>query len=252
MLKIDNLKLIIVLAFCVVTLNACSSASPSTTPPPTRLATQTPWIIYVPVTNTPEPATVTPLPTATDAKPTVRATATRAPAVAKPAATATKPPAAVAVVPTATPVPVCPPGLAFPAQQGVRFPENGALRRTKTNGPGPDTFDFKWVPFQQDETDGQLGYRIEIQSKKGTQVVNGDTVDVQHNWFINNGKHFIYDARRVYNLASAGGGDSVAVTWTVSIIKATGGYSNQGQASGTVTKCGASLDAWLIDLQVVD
>ena len=249
-MRINNLKWIGLLGVLLVTLSSCSGGNASQTPPTTRLATQTPWLIYVPVTVTPDPATITPLPTAViaAAEPT-KGTATRTP---------TKAPAVIAKTPTkaATVAPAAPTATAQVAcnlgsVSKLIFPGDGALRRTKTSGFSPDTFDFQWTPFTPGEADPLAGYRIEIQSKRGSQIVNGDVVDVQHNWFVTNGQHYNYDSRRVQNLASPAGGDSVTVLWTVTVIKTTGSYDNvAGKSTGTVTKCGPAPAPLSINLQV--
>lgn len=249
-MRITNLKWLVLLGVIIITLSGCSSANTTLTPAPaTRGATQTPWIINVPVTVTPEPATITPLPTAglvVEVKTPTR-TATRAPVAVR---TATKPApttAPVVAAPSATTAVAC--NLGSVAK--LIFPNDGALRRTRVSGFSPDTFDFQWTPYQAGESDPQVGYRIDIQSKKGSKIVNSDAVDIQHNWFINNGQHYIYDQRRVQNLAS--GGDNVAVTWTVTVIKITGSYDNVGgKSSGTVTRCSSATGPFTIDLQVIE
>ncbi|MBI5032648.1 MAG: hypothetical protein HZB51_19165 [Chloroflexi bacterium] len=246
-MRVTNLRWLVLLSAVVAAVSGCSGNTSLTPAPATRSATQTPWLIYVPVTVTPEPVTITPLPTAglvVEVKTPTR-TATR-PAVVR---TATRPAptvAPVAAAPTATPAPACSLG----SVAKLIFPNDGALRHTKLSGFSPDTFDFQWTPFQAGETDATVGYRIELQSKLGSKVINGDIVDVQHNWFINNGQHYIYDQRRVQNLVSPAG-DIYSVTWTVTVIKVTGGFDNTvGKSSGTVTRCGPATGPFTISLQV--
>src|SRR5512146_2352000 len=57
---------VVALSAVALWLAGCSTANPTVTSA-TRAATQTPWFIYIPVTTTPEPATITPLPTVTSA-----------------------------------------------------------------------------------------------------------------------------------------------------------------------------------------
>ena len=252
-MKITNLKWIVVLGIIVILSSACSSA-PAATPPATRAPTQTPWIIYVPVTSTPEPAIATVLPAATASGPTkVPPTPTRtavssvkaSSSSVKVAPTATKAPVAVV---SATPVP---PACTASAVT-LLFPENGTIRKTKRNGPASDTFVFKFTPTQQGETDPQLGYHIEITSKAGNRVLNGDVVDIQHNWFWNNGQQYIYDAQRVWGLGVGAPGDTVTVTWTVTVIKTTGGFDNKGRASGPVVNCSPASSPSVINLSIMD
>ncbi len=242
------------LAVLLVASSACSSLGTGATPTPARgAATQTPWIIYRPVTNTPEPFTVTPLPTVTvaaAAKSPTR-TATRAAAATKAPPTATNPP--VAVGPSPTTAPAC---SANPVT--LLFPENGATRRTKTNSIGSDTFKFQWTPFQAGESDPTMGYQISIESRYvGTnKTLNGDAIYISHNDFLKDrgegGKpgEYIYDARAVHGLVGAGEAD-VAVFWKVTVIKAAGTYS-QGHLTGTWVPCSAPSATWTISLKVVD
>ena len=247
-MRVNNLKWFVSLGIAIAVLSGCGNANTTLTPAPaTRGATQTPWLIYVPVTVTPEPATITPLPTAgvgAEARTPTR-TPTKPPVALK-TATKAATTAPVAVAPSATSAPTCNLG----SVANLIFPNDGALRHTKLSGFAPDTFDFQWTPFQAGESDPNVGYRIQIQSKLGSKIINGDTVDIQHNWFINNGKHFIYDQRRVQNLVSPAG-DIYSVTWTVTVIKATGGFDNTGgKSSGTVTPCSPATGPFTINLQV--
>lgn len=245
----------------VLGTGACSVLdSNSGTPVGTRAATQTPWIVYVPVTSTPEPATVTPLPTVTTSvrsAATATRTATRAAAVAAtkpPAAPATKPPVAPPVAPTsaAAVAPTAAPACTQNPVKTLLFPQDGSPRTTKQSGPGSDTFRFQWEPIQPNEMDLQIGYRIDIASRRGNTQVNGDTVYVGHNWFINNGRTWVYDARRVYGLAAPAGGDSVNVTWRVTVVRTTGGFDNQGGATGTVVACSPASPTFTIVLNVIE
>ncbi len=242
--------LLVSLSVVMLVSTACSlgGGDATATPPPARAATQTPWIVYVPVTVTPMPVTFTPLPSVTVPR---QATPTRT--VARPAATKaavvlpTKPPATAG--PTATPAPVCSAGAVTPL-----YPENGTSRKTHPTGPGSDTFVFKWTPFQQGETDPTMGYRIDIQSRMpGTnKAVNGDAVYVSHNGFLKDrpsgpAGQYIYDARAVHGLA--GGGDAnVTVYWTVTVVKTSGGFDDVGNATGSVINCGPPSATWTITL----
>lgn len=228
-MKVKKCKWIIVaLVILALAITACSGGVPSPTPPATRVATQTPWIIYVPVTTTPEPTTLPLLPTAAAkvvATPT--RTPTRAVVAAKPTVAPTKPPVAPPSVPTASPAPACNIGTVT-----LTFPENGSYR---TKGAA---FEMKWIPpgALASETDPNVGYKIEMESRRGNKVVNGATVYVSHNKYLRDGK-FIFGAREVAGLAA---GDDAVVTWKVTIVKATGGFDdNQQRALGEVINCGA-------------
>ncbi len=96
-----------------------------------------------------------------------------------------------------------------------------------------------------------MGYRIDIESKKGSTHINGDAVYVSQNDFIANGNVYVYDARRVYNLAAPAGGSDVTVYWKVTVIKSTGKFDGQGGMSGTAVDCGPSSAVWTINLLVV-
>jgi hypothetical protein len=238
--KITNLKGIIVLGFVVMILSACSSSAPSTATIPTRVATQTPWIIYVPVTVTPEPATITPLPTV-EVRTTPTRTPTRAVASVRATATATKPAApSTPVVAAATPVPACNLGTVTPY-----FPENGVRRTINIVGTGGPAFEFKWhTPLGAGQQDPTIGYRIDITSKRGGQTVGGDTVYVSHNKYIERGM-YSYEGPKVRRL---GAGDSAAITWYVTIVKVSGGFNDDGTKNGTEISCGSPSQTMLIDL----
>jgi hypothetical protein len=249
--KITNLKWIVVLGVVVILASACSSA-PAATPPATRAPTQTPWIIYVPITSTPEPAVATILPTSIAAAPKVQPTATRTTVPVKASSSSVK------VVPTATKAPVVAlsptpaPPVCTANAVALTFPENGTIRKTKDSGPASDTFDLKWTPFQQGEADPLMGYHIELVSKVGNKVHNSDSVDVQHNFFWNNGLHYIYDAQRVFGLGAGASADTVSVTWTVTVIKIAGSFDNRGRASGTVVNCSPPSAPSLINLKICE
>lgn len=239
------------ISLLAMVLSACSANE--TTPTPTRLATQTPWIIYVPVTVTAEPATVTPLPTSGPA-PTetrsVRPTATRAPVVAvKP--TATKPPVAppVAVVPPTAAPPACSLGTVTP-----REPEPDALRRTKSTSVGGDTFIFIWNPPQgmTGATDPNVGYKLEIAAQR-PGFKNGANLFLLHNKYFDPDKQyvkFILDKPAVSTLAA---GEKVEVNWKVTIIRAVGGFSDDPMVSPSgAVPCGPPTDLRYIHLDVYE
>jgi len=219
-----------VLSALAIGLSACGGNA-TLTPPPTRVATQTPWIIQIPVTVTPEPPTATRLPTITVAAPT-RAP-TKPPVAAKPTTAPTKPPAAPPP-PTATTAPVCNLGTV-----SLIFPENGT---TRLKGAA---FEMKWQTPLAGETDPQVGYKIEMESRRGSQFVNGALVYISHNKYIQDGK-FIFERRKVADLAQ---NDNASVTWKVTIVKATGGFDDlQQTANGTVITCGPPSSPSVIQL----
>lgn len=220
---------IVALVMLTLAMTACGGGAAMQTPPATRVATQTPWIIYVPVTTTPEPTTLPLLPTAA-AK--VVATPTRTPTrtvvIAKPTVAPTKPAAVPPPAPASpTPAPACNIGTVT-----LTFPENGSYR---TKGAA---FEMKWIPpaALSGETDPNVGYKIEMESRRGNNVVNGATVYISHNKYLREGK-FTFPPRAVASLA---GGDDAVVTWRVTVVKAAGGFDdNQQMALGTVINCGS-------------
>ena len=244
-MKITNLKSCVVLGIVALVLSACSSTGSTTVTPPTRAATQTPWLIYVPVTVTPEPATITPLPTA-QVKTTPSRTATRAPVAVKPSATATKP--AVSASPPPTAAPACNLGSVT-----LKEPDNGALRQTKEKSVGGDTFRFIFEPPASlaGESSSDVGYQLEMESRRGGKVVNGASIYLPHNKFLRDGKLYIFDKPGVNALA---GGEDVIVTWKVTVIKASGGFNESDPTSppaGIIT-CGPSSPIWTITLKVFE
>jgi hypothetical protein len=243
--KVSNLKWIIALGVFALTASACGTTNATLTPPTTRAATQTPWIIYVPVTTTPEPTTLPLLPTVE-----VKAAATRTPTrpvVAKPTVVPTKPPVAPsAPVAKPTAAPACSIGTVT-----LKEPDDNALRRTRAVGVGGDTFRFIWDPpaSLQGEGDSQVGYKIEVASKRGN-FANGVTLYVSHNKYWRD-RVVILDKPAVSTLA---GGDSVKVTWFVTIIRTTGSFNDADPAvgpSGVVT-CGPPSVTRTISLEVFE
>lgn len=225
----------------MLALTACGSSD--TLAQATRVATQTPFIIYVPVTTTPEPATPTSLPTVTP-EATSRPTRTPTKTASKPTATKappTQPPAASG--PSPTTAPACTANAVT-----LLFPEDGVTRTTRADGTGGSALDLKWTPFQPGDSDAQFGYRIDLESRrKGTnQRVNGDVVYISHNGFLRAGLHYVYEARATSQLA---GGDDATVTWWVTVVKTTGSFDDQGGVTGSVFKCSPPSARWTIVLQ---
>jgi hypothetical protein len=223
--KVTNLKVIFALIGLATAASACGTPGQSATP--TRVATQTPWVIYVPVTTTPEPATITPLPTVTSVQPT-RAP-TRIPPTKAPPTKAPPTAAPVAAAPTKTPVPACELGTATPT-----FPEDGAPRHTPS-----DAIIFKWDPPSTltGPTDPHVGYRVEIESRRGGQHINGVVLYISANKYLQDGQA-VLDKRAVAGLA---GNDNATATWTVTVVKASGDFSETdltSQPAGLIN-CGA-------------
>lgn len=246
-MKITNLKLFVALGIIAIVSSACSSTGATTVTPTTRAATQTPWIIYMPVTVTPEPATITPLPTADVKVPTTPTrTPTRPPVAVKPSATATKP--AVAAPPPPTAAPACNLGSVT-----LKEPDNGALRQTKQVGVGGDTFRFIWEPPPSlgAETNSDVGYQLEMESRRAGKVVNGASIYISHNKFLRDGKLYIFDKPGVSALA---GGEDAIVSWKVTVIKASGGFNDSDptmRPAGTIA-CGPSSPIWIINLKTFE
>ena len=242
-MRISRLTSVIGLSAFLLAASACGS-TPTQTAPLTRVATQTPWIIDRVVTATPEPPTVTVLPTVVVAAAPTR-TATKS--AVKPTATKalpTKSPAPAA--PTNSPAPACSMGTVTPY-----FPENGVTRTLNANGTSGPAFQFKWTLSPQlpaGPTDPSIGYRIDISSRRpgasGGQQVNGDVVYVSHNAFVAKNE-YDYEGSRVRSL---GGGDDVVVSWTVTIVKSSGGFDDQGHVIGTAINCGSASSPFTIQL----
>jgi hypothetical protein len=246
MVKIKKAKWIIAFGVLALGLSACGNPNATLTPPPTRAVTQTPWIIYVPVTTTPEPTLLPLLPTA-ESKTT--AVPTRAPTrvVAKPTVVPTKPAAPVASVAKPTAAPTCNYGTVT-----LREPDDNALRQTKEVGVGGDTFRFIWDPPESliGSTDSTVGYQLNIVSKRPS-FSNGTTIYISNNAFLNSSppKLFILDKPAVSTLAA---GADVNVTWNVSIVKTTGGFNESDptiRPPGLVT-CGSPSPTRTINLKV--
>jgi len=220
--------------------SACGAA-PAQTPPLTRAATQTPWIIYVNVTSTPEPATVTPLPTVGVA--TAPRTATRT--VVRPTATKAPPTKApVAAAPTNTPAPACSLGTVKPT-----FPEDGAPRNTRADGGGGSAIIFKWEgvpPELSGVGDPHVGYMVQVDSKRGNSHINGTTLYISANKYVQDGQ-LILDPRAVSSLAA---GDDAVATWNVTIVKTSGSFSDTDVSArpSDVVTCGSASQTMSVRL----
>lgn len=233
-MKLSNQIIGVMMGVAILAITSCGIL-PNSSAQPTRAPTQTPFIVYVPVTTTPEPATVTPLATITSSAPaTPTRTLTRA-VVARATATRTKTAAPVAVGPSPTTAPAC----SFPPPN-VLDPNDGAQRTTFENKPGSDTFIFRWDPPPGVGGD-DIGYKIQMDAKTlAGKPINGDTVYISHNKFMSDsqGKKFVYDNQRVWGMKQ--GGESSTVVWYISVVKFTGNIDDLGHLSGTATECSGS------------
>lgn len=255
-----NVKKIIALLACTIFALASVACSGGDTPPTrTRVAqaeaTQTPWIIYIPVTVTPGPATATLEPTSTPNAPPTNQPAptnpppppqnTRAPQPAQP----TKPPqptappeSPTAEPPTATPAPSC--GQPFQVTN-LTFPENGAKRQAKAGSGAGKTIQFKWDPVVAYELDPTIGYRVNVATPKNSQALY-----ISHNTFLKE-QVAILSQQATYGLTQ---GDDTTATWTVDVIKASGEFNDTGDDTqaplGTITVCGPTSPPFTIELEV--
>lgn len=226
-----------------ISCGGTSGAVPTTTRIARAEATQTPIIIYVPVTTTPEPFTATPLPTVTSAGPT--RTPTRPPQPPQPPQP-TRPPVAAA---TNTPVPA-PSNTAAPAcgqalkVAALTFPEDGATRNTASGG-GP-TIQFKFTPVVNYPLDSSIGYRVDM---KNTRTNRPDARYMSHNKYFPTNGPIILDGKALWIMA---GGDDGQMEWTVTVIKASGGFDEStDQPIGTVADCGSPTGPFRIYVHVL-
>lgn len=225
------------------------------TPTRTRVAqaepTQTAYIIYVPVTVTPGPATATLEPTITPNAPaptTVPPTNppapknTRPPQPTNPPQPTAPPESATPEPPTATPAPSC--GEAYQVKN-LLFPENGARRRAKPGSGAGATIQFKWEPIANYELDPRIGYRVLVNTPR-----NGQVLYISHNAYLKE-QVVILNQQATYGLAM---GEDANATWFVDVIMASGEFNDVGDDSqpplGTITVCGPSSPTFSIELAV--
>ncbi len=250
-MNVKNIVVVALLGLLAAAGVACSGAGPTPTRTPRAVAengnaTQTPWIIYVPVTNTPEPLTVTPLPTVTSSKPEQPTPKPATPRPAKPAATKapTKEPTATEIpateAPAATATPSC--GVNYQVA-ALTFPNNGDTRETKPGGGAAKTIQFKWTPVSQNQLDPNIGYRVFIKSP-----TNQTAVYISHNSYLVRGMA-ILSQQATWGLTN---GDDVDTQWDVTVVKSSGGFDdNTGDLLGSATACGPMTGPWIIHLKVV-
>jgi len=251
-------KTILALALIALALVSIACSGSDATPTRTRVAealpTQTPWVIYVPVTVTPGPATATLEPTVTPSGP--QPTATKPPATARPAQPTkpprTAPPAATAAPtdagppspapPTATTAPSC--GQAYQVTK-LTFPENGAKRRARPGGGAGATIQFKWDPIAGYDLDPKIGYRVNISTPK-----NSAALYISHNAYLKE-QVAILNQQATYGLTN---GDDATATWTVDVIMTDGEFNDVGDDTqppvGTISTCGPTSPPFTIQLAV--
>lgn len=232
---------------------ACGGAGPTPTRTPRAVAdngnaTQTPWFIYVPVTTTPEPFTVTSLPTVTSSAPTPKPANTRAPkpvaaaATRTPVVTATEAPTAA---PAATPTPSC--GDNYQVTQ-LLFPKNGDTRDAKSGGGEAHTIQFMWSPIASSQLDPTIGYHVII-----TGATHGRSTQlfVSHNGYlkVQNGNGVILSQRATYGLTN---GDNADISWNVTVVKSSEGFDDATfNIIGTSTDCGPASPSYTVHLNVI-
>lgn len=248
-------KLIALSSFVALALASAACGGGDATPTRVRVAqaepTQTPWIIYLPVTVTPGPATATLEPTSTPNAPQP----TEVPPTNPPAPVNTRPPQ-----PTAPPqptVPVEPPTAEPPTPttapscgqeyqvMNLTFPENGAKREAKDGSGAGKTIQFKWDPVVGYEIDPKIGYRVSVSTPRNSQALY-----ISHNAYLKE-QVAILSQQATYGLTQ---GDDTTANWHVDVIMATGEFNDVGDDTqtplGTVTVCGAPSPTFSIELSV--
>lgn len=230
---------------------ACSGGD--ATPTRTRVAaldaTQTPWIIYLPVTVTPGPATATLEATSTPSAPQATAVPpTKVVPTTRPHTAVPKPPTAppespTPAPPTATALPSC--GQAYQVTK-LTFPENGAKREAHSGSGAGRTIQFKWDAVASYQMDPHIGYRVNISTKR-----NSVALYISHNAYIQENVA-ILNQQSTWGLTQ---GDDATVTWSVDVIRATGEFNDTGDdqqpPEGTVSACGPTSPSFTIELVVV-
>ncbi len=256
-------KTIAVFLFGALAVLGVACGGGDATPTRTRVAqaeaTQTPWIIYVPVTVTPGPEIATLEPTITPSAPTatlVPPTNTPRPPTEvppeQPAAPTNPPeaaaqPTAAAVPPTdAAPPPTQPPSCGESFQvTNLTFPENGARRRARAGSGAGATIQFKFDPVAAHELDPNLGYRLTVQTPR-----NGQSLYSSHNEYLREGV-IILNQQATYGLTL---GDDMNATWSVEVIRVSNGFNDSGDdsqpPSGTITVCGPASPQFTMELVV--
>jgi hypothetical protein len=223
------------------------------TPTRTRVAeaqeTQTPWVIYIPVTVTPGPSTPTLEATATPnapqptSPPPTKPRPTSGPRpTSQPKSPTVPPEPATPAPPTATPAPSC--GQAFQVTK-LTFPANGDERTAKAGSGAGKTIQFQWEPIAGYELDPHIGYRVNISTP-----INSQALYISHNNYLQE-RMAILSQQATYGLTN---GDDITATWTVDVIRASGEFNDAGDDTqpplGTVAVCGPTSPAFVIHLVV--
>lgn len=233
---------------------ACGGAD--ATPTRTRVAqaepTQTPWIIYIPVTVTPGPATATLEPTSTpNGPPPTAVPPTRAPANTRPPQPTKEPqPTTPAESPTPAPppptaAPTC--GQTYQVTKLIDPSPNGVVRDVINNSRAGKTLQFKWDPVVAYELPTNIGYRVNVSTN-----ANSVALYISHNAYLQE-QVAILSAQGSYGLTL---GDDRTASWNVDVIMASGEFNDAGDDTqpplGTVTVCGPSSPTWTIELHVME
>ncbi len=249
-------KFIAIIGLSALAFVSAACAGGDATPTRTRVAeaqpTQTPWIIYLPVTVTPGPATATLEPTSTpNAPPTdvpPAPTNTRRPVTAAPPQPTNPPaPTTPAESPTAVPPPATPqPSCGQPYQvTTLTFPENGARRRAKPGSGAGATIQFKFDPVVAYELDPKIGYRVNVSTPRNSQALY-----ISHNTYLKE-QVVILNQQATFGLTQ---GDDANASWSVDVIMASGEFNDSGDDAqpplGTVAVCGPSSPTFTIELVV--
>jgi hypothetical protein len=203
------------------------------------------------VTSTPEPFTVTPLPTVTSSKPqppppkptNTRAPKPAAPAAPKPTAVA-QPPAAT--IPAPTPTQTNPCGQPYQVAQ-LLFPHDGDQRDAKAGGGAARTIQFKWTPVAGYNLDPKIGYQIFVKAPKNSAVLY-----ISHNGYltVQNDNGAILSQQATFQLTL---GSDTDVQWNVTVVYSNSGFDDQNfVALGPVTSCGPATGPFTIHLRVME
>lgn len=229
---------------------ACSGndAAPTRTRVAEAQPTQTPWLIYIPVTVTPGPATATLEPTSTSSAPeptAVPPTRTRAPvtqAPTQPPQPTAPPESPTAELPTSTPTPSC--GQPYQVTN-LTFPENNTKRQAKAGSGAGKTIQFKWDPVAAYEMDPHIGYRVNVSTPRNSQALY-----ISHNTYLKE-QVAILSQQATYGLTQ---GDDTTANWNVEVIMASGEFNDVGDDTqpplGTITVCGPVSPTFSIELEV--
>ena len=253
--QVNVKKFIALSSFVALALASTACGGSEATPTRVRVAqaeaTQTPWIIYMPVTVTSGPVIATLEPTSTPNAPAPTAVPpTKPPApvnTRQPQPTSPPQPTApseppTAGPPTATTAPSC--GQAYQVTN-LTFPENGAKREAKAGSGAGKTIQFKWDPVVAYEIDPKIGYRISISTPRNSQALY-----ISHNAYLKE-QVAILSQQATFGLTQ---GDDATASWHVDVIMASGEFNDVGDDTqpplGTVTVCGPSSPTFTIELSV--